>query len=335
MTAMARSGFLDPRRLDRRAALASVSVAAILIVAKLATWLITGSVAILSSLVDSCIDALASLVTLVSVHHAARPADPAHRYGHGKAEPMAALLIAAFLAGSALVVAVEAVARLLVRPQPVAFGELGIAVMLGAIVLTGGLVLFQRYVVRRTGSIAIGADQVHYLTDLATNLVVIAALALTLATGWPYFDPLFACAIVAMLLWGAAGIGRRAIDMLMDRELPEAERARILHLARDHPHTQGVHDLRTRRAGRDVFIELHLELDPNLPLARAHDITHEVEDAIRRAFPSADVLLHQEPAGLDDERRDALIAAAERWPAPATPPRAAPPSARDGEGSGR
>jgi ferrous-iron efflux pump FieF len=302
----------EPKRLNRLAALASVAVAGVLILAKLIAWLITGSVAILSSLVDSCIDALASVVTLVSVHHAARPADLAHRYGHGKAEPMAALLIAAFLAGSALVVAVEAVARLLVRPQPVAFGELGIAVMLAAILLTGLLLLFQRHVVRRTGSIAIGADQVHYATDLATNLAVIAALALTIATGWPYFDPLFACAVVAMLLSGAAGIGRRAFDMLMDRELPEAERARILELATRHPRTHGVHDLRTRQAGRDVFIELHLELDPDLPLAHAHDIAHEVEDAIRDAFPEADILLHQEPAGLEDERRDALIAAAER-----------------------
>jgi len=301
----------DTGRLNRLAALASVGLAATLVLGKLITWLVTDSVAVLSSLVDSCIDGLAAIVTLVSVHHAARPADRAHRFGHGKAEPVGALLQAAFLAGSALIVASEAIARL-IKPQPISYGEIGIAVMLAAIALTGGLILFQRAVVRRTGSIAIGADIWHYQSDLFTNLAVIAALGLTLATGWPYFDPLFACAIVAMLAYGAAGIGRRAVDMLMDRELSAADRERIERLALAHPQAQGVHDLRTRRAGSDVFIELHLELDSGLPLGRAHDIAHEVEDRIREAFPDADIVLHQEPAGLADARLDEQIATVSR-----------------------
>jgi len=143
------------------------------------------------------------------------------------------------------------------------------------------------------------------------NLAVIAALALTELTGSPLIDPLFALAIVAVLLYGAAGVGRQALDMLMDRELPAQERAHIRELALAHPAAQDVHDLRTRRAGGDVFIELHLELAGDLPLERAHAIAHEVEERVRRAFPDADILVHQEPAGLEDERLDHKIAAVE------------------------
>ena len=298
-------------RLNRIAAVASVGTASILIVAKLAGWIATGSVALLASLADSCIDALASLATLFIVQRAAEPPDRAHRYGHGKAEPIGALLQAAFLTGSALIVTSEAIQRL-ITPEPLTYRGVGIAVMVVAILLTSVLVLFQRAVIRRTGSLAIGADRVHYLSDLFTNLAVIGAIGISWLTDWPYADPLFACLIVAFLLRGAASIGRRALDMLMDRELPPPERAKIHALAANHPDIRGVHDLRTRRAGSDVFIEVHLEIDGRLPLSRAHEIAHEVEDRILGAFPGASVALHQEPAGLDDERLDAQIAAAHR-----------------------
>ena len=301
----------DPTRLNRLAAIASVAIAVLLIMLKLGAWLATGSVALLASLADSSIDALASLVTLLTIRQATQPADPAHRYGHGKAEPLGALLQAAFLAGSALIVALQAVQRL-IEPVPLRHGEPAIVVMIVAVLLTAGLVLFQRAVVRRTRSLAIHADSWHYLSDLATNGAVILALALIEATGWLLIDPLFAGLIVAMLVVSAAGIGRRALDMLMDRELPQHDRRRILELARAHDAAHDVHDLRTRRSGADVFIELHLELDGQLPLGRAHDIAHEVEDLIRAGFPKADVLVHQEPAGLADRRLDEQIAALDR-----------------------
>jgi ferrous-iron efflux pump FieF len=297
-------------RLNRRAAQASIAVATVLIAAKIAAWLITDSIAILTSLVDSGIDLLASLVTFVSVRQAAQPADRAHRFGHGKAEPLGAFAQAGFVGGSALILASEAVRRL-ITPQPIRQSGLGIAVMLLAIVLTAGLVTVQRAVVRRTGSVAINADSLHYGSDLLTNLAVIAALVLTELTGWPLFDPLFAFGIVALLLSGAAAVGRHALDMLMDRELPSEQRAHIRELALGHPRAEGLHDLRTRRAGSDVFIELHLELDAGLSLDEAHEITHEVEARIRAAFPDADILVHQEPAGLADERLDHKIAAVE------------------------
>jgi ferrous-iron efflux pump FieF len=184
-------------------------------------------------------------------------------------------------------------------------------VLLLAMLLTAGLIGFQRFVIRRTGSIAIQADSLHYRSDLLMNLAVIAALLLVEATGWPIVDPLCGLGVVLVLLYSALRVARNALDMLMDRELPAETRARIRKLALGHPKAHNVHDLRTRRAGSDVFIELHLELDGDLDLEQAHAITHEVEARIRAAFPEADILVHQEPAGLAHERRDAQIAASE------------------------
>lgn len=303
----------EPHRLNRLAILASVTTASFLIALKLALWLVSGSVTLLASLVDSSVDALASLVTLVTLRQAAQPADRAHRFGHGKAEPLGALLQAAFLAGLALMVAIQVVQRL-IEPVPLRYGDAAILAMAAAVVLTVLLVLFQRAVVRRTGSLAVEADSWHYQGDLATNLAALAGLALVETTGQSWIDPLVACAIVVMLLGGAAGIGRRALDMLMDRELPEDGRRQILELARSHPETKGVHDLRTRQAGSDLFIDLHLEIDGGFSLRRAHDIAHEVEDRVRAAFPAADITVHQEPAGLVDERLDERISSLERRP---------------------
>ena len=301
----------DPKRLNDLGAIASIGVAGSLVGAKLAIWIATGSVAILGSLVDSGMDALASVVTFISVRQAAQPPDRAHRYGHGKAEAVGAFVQAGFVLGSAFFLANEAVRRLL-SPQPLEQSGLGVAVLLLASLLTAALLGFQRHVVRRTGSLAIRADSLHYRSDLLMNLAVIAVLVLTEATGSMLVDPLFGLALVLVLLLSAFGVARRALDMLMDRELPAAQRASIRTLALQHPKAHDVHDLRTRRAGSDVFIELHLELDGDLSLAQAHAITHEVEARIRAAFPSADITVHQEPAGLADERLDHQIAAARR-----------------------
>jgi ferrous-iron efflux pump FieF len=300
----------DPKRLNELAAAASVSVAATLIGAKLALWLVTGSVAILGALVDSGLDAIASIVTFIGIRQAAQPPDRAHRYGHGKAEAIGALVQAGFVLGSALFLAIEG-ARRLIQPQPIEQSGLAVAVLLLAIMMTAALLGFQRVVVRRTGSIAIRADSLHYRSDLLMNLAVIAALILIEATGRPIIDPLIGLGVVLVLLYSAFRVGRHALDMLMDRELPAEARARIRKLALGHPRAHNVHDLRTRRAGSDVFIELHLELDADLNLEQAHDITHEVETRIRAAFPEADILVHQEPAGLEDARLDTRIAATE------------------------
>ena len=297
--------------LRRRATYASVAVALTLIVAKLTAYLFTESVSILSSLIDSSSDLLASLVTLFGVRVALRPPDRTHRYGHGKAEPLAALAQAAFVTGSAVFLSYEAINRL-INPQPIQEGAAGIAVMILSIVLTIGLVAFQRRVIRRTGSLAIGADSLPYSGDLFMNLAVIAALLITSVTGIGLVDPIFALGIAAFLVFGATRIARGSLDTLMDRELPPADRKRIREIVMAHPATRDMHDLRTRNAGNTVFIELHLELDSHLTLAAAHDITDNVESQIMAAFPQAEVLVHQEPHGLSDERLDTRIAEAGR-----------------------
>ncbi len=290
-------------RLLRLATYAAVAVAAVLILAKLAAWFLTDSVAILSSLMDSVLDVGASLVNMYAVAHALVPADREHRFGHGKAEALAGLAQSAFISGSALFLVAEAGQRL-IEPRPIAREDAGIAVMVLSLVLTAGLVLFQRYVVKRTRSIAISADSVHYKGDILANLGVIAALVLAGRFGWIYADAIVALIVAAYILFGAWGIIRGALDQLMDRELPEEQRARIRGIALAHARVEDVHDLRTRSSGLQTFIQLHLELDGDLTLLRAHELADEVEAAIRAAFPGAEVIIHQDPAGLEEWHPD-------------------------------
>jgi len=288
-------------RLRRLATYASVLVATLLIAAKFAAWLDTGSVALLSSLVDSLLDAAASVVNLIAVRHAMTPADREHRFGHGKAEPLAVLGQSAFITGSAMLLLAEAVRRL-IWPVPVTNPPAGIAVMLFSIAVTIGLVLYQRYVVRRTGSIAITADELHYRGDLALNLSVIAALILGSALDWPLLDPLFGGAIGVWIIYSAVRLARLSIFQLMDHELPDDERERIREIAQSHPDVVAAHDLRTRVAGPTSFIQIHIEMDGRLSLLRAHQISDEVEAKLRAAYPHAEVIIHQDPEGIEEPR---------------------------------
>jgi len=276
---------------------AAVGVAVTLIVAKLGAWLVTGSIGMLSTLIDSALDALASLVNLLAVRHALQPADQEHRFGHGKAESLAGLAQAAFIIGSALFLIIEAIQRLL-RPEPIEAGWIAIAVMVFSIVATAGLVAFQYYVVRRTRSVAIRADSLHFVGDLLTNAGVIVALIVVDALGWLYADPLVALAIAAIVVYSAYGVLRRSYDMLMDREFPEDQRERVRNLALAHPEVLDLHDLRTRTSGRDSFIQLHLVLPATMTLQRAHEVSDDVESRIRAAYPGAEVIIHQDPEGI-------------------------------------
>jgi ferrous-iron efflux pump FieF len=278
-----------------------VSVACCLIVVKFAAWLFTDSVSLLSTLIDSLLDVAASILNLLAVRHALTPADREHRFGHGKAEPLAALGQTAFIAGSAIFLVFEASHRI-VDPRPVLHIDIGIEVMIFAIVLTFVLTRFQAYVVRKTGSVAIKADSLHYVGDILVNAAVIVALVLTSEFGWTIADPLFGIAIAGYILFNAWQIARGSLDMLMDRELPEAERDRIRRLALEHPSVIDLHDLRTRSSGRRTFIQVHIEMDGNLSLYKAHDVADEVEAALREAYPGAEVIIHQDPYGIDEER---------------------------------
>jgi ferrous-iron efflux pump FieF len=287
-------------RLLRLATYASVATACLLILAKLGAWLVTGSVSVLASLVDSLMDAGASLVNLLAVHWSLMPPDAEHRFGHGKAEALAALGQATFIAGSALFLGSQAVDRLL-HPQPVAEAEVGLLVIGFAILVTLALLAFQRHVIHRTGSAAIRADALHYATDLATNVATVVALLLASA-GWSGFDPLFGLAIGAYILYSALRIGFDAIQLLMDRELPEEARRQILDIAASVPGVLGVHGLRTRRSGQSRIIQLHLEIDDAMPLLAAHRIALDVEARIRDEHPDSDITIHQDPVSLGEER---------------------------------
>jgi ferrous-iron efflux pump FieF len=280
-------------RLMRWATYASVTTAMVLMAGKLAAALLTGSVSVLASLVDSMMDAAASIINLLAVHYSLQPPDRDHRFGHGKAEPLAGLVQAAFIAGSALFLILHAVDRLL-HPQPIKEVLIGVGVLGFAIVATGALLTFQHYVIRRTQSTAIRADALHYATDLLTNAATILALGLAVL-GWPSMDPLFAIGIALYILYSAGKIGHESIQLLMDRELPPEVHVRIKNLAFAHPRVRGVHDVRTRSSGQTYFIQLHLMLDDYLPLVEAHQVSDEVEMAIKAAFPNADVLIHEDP----------------------------------------
>ncbi|MBN4016406.1 cation diffusion facilitator family transporter [Rhodospirillaceae bacterium AH-315-P19] len=285
----------------RRATVAAVAVAVLLVVVKMAAWWLTDSVSLLSSLVDSMLDVGASLVNLLAVRHALQPADYEHRFGHGKAEHLAGLGQAAFVVGAAVFLLIEASHRL-VHPRAVEHSEIGIAVMLFAIVVTFALVHFQRRVVRKTGSVAIAADSLHYTGDVLINASVILSLILGSYFGWGFVDPLFGALIALYLLRTAGKIAVLSLDPLMDHELPEEDRARIRKIVRTHLEVKNLHDLRTRKSGITTFIQLHLELDGEMTLRHAHDVADEVEKNLAEAFPGAEIIIHEDPDGVDENQ---------------------------------
>jgi ferrous-iron efflux pump FieF len=286
----------------RLATYASVATALVLILAKVVAYLLTDSVSMLSTLLDSLMDAAASLVNLIAVRHALTPADREHRFGHGKAEALAGLGQSTFIAGSAAFLLFESIGRL-VSPQPVTNGIVGIGVMLFSMALTLVLVLFQRHVIRRTRSIAVSADSLHYVGDIAANLAVLAALVLSSQFGWNRSDPIFAIGVSFYVGFTAWQIARSAFDMLMDREMPDEERSRIRAIVMANPRVRNMHDLRTRRSGPHRFIQFHLEMEPEMRLTEAHILADEVEAAILKEFPAAEVIIHEDPEGVAEGRK--------------------------------
>lgn len=282
-------------RLMRRATYASLFVAFALILMKTAAFFLTGSIALLSSLIDSLLDSIASFINYFAVKQSLEPADKEHRFGHGKAEPLAGLAQAAFITGSSVFLAFEAVDRLL-HPVTVQRGEFGIIVMTVSLIMTIALVLYQRHVIGRTGSLAIRADSFHYVSDIAMNLGVIAALVLTYYLDWNQADPVFALIIAGYIVYSVWRIISQSLDQLMDKELPDADRDRIEKLVHENPGVIAMHDLRTRTSGKNVFIQLHLELDGGINLYQAHGIADDVQARLEVAFPGADVIIHEDPA---------------------------------------
>ncbi|MEM8560623.1 MAG: cation diffusion facilitator family transporter [Pseudomonadota bacterium] len=284
----------EAARLMRWAVQASVVVAIALIAVKLVAWFYSGSLSLLATLVDSCMDLLASLFSLVVVRRALSPADAHYRFGHGKFEPLVGLIQAAFLAGSAVFLLFEGIRRV-ISPEPLAAFGLGIGIMIFAIFLTGGLWLFQRYVTSRTGSVAMQAASVHYRADVVVSLSVIASLILS-ANGLRFFDTLFALAIAAYIFYGVWDIVVQSLQQLLDRELPDAQREDITRVALEHKQVLGMRDLRTRRSGLTAFMQLHIELRDELTLLQAHRVGDEVEANLRQRFPDAQIMIRFDAA---------------------------------------
>ncbi len=281
-------------RLRRRAVNAAVAVALLLIALKTGAYLLSGSVAVLASLVDSVMDAAASLINLLAVRHALVPPDREHRFGHGKAEALAGLAQAAFITGSAGLLMLEALSRFL-DPVPLRHGEIAVIVMLVSLGLTLLLVTYQLRVARQTGSVAISADAMHYLSDILGNVAVIAGIVCTAYLGVSWADPLLGVLVGCLILHSARQVGLQSLNQLMDHELDTEMRDRIIATAMRIPGVRGVHDLRPRAAGPDHFIQMHGDLVADLKLSEAHAIAEAVMQAVEAEIPRSQVLVHEDP----------------------------------------
>lgn len=283
----------DHGRMMLRASHAALTVALTLAACKAVAWWLSGSVSLLAGLTDSLLDGAASLLNLLAVRYSLRPADDDHRYGHGKAEALAGLGQAAFICVSAILVAVQGVDRLL-HPQPLGAPALGIAVMLLSLALTAALLVYQRRVVRITGSTAIRADSLHYRSDLLLNSGILLALLLA-SFGLERLDAVFGIGIAVYIFWSAVSIAREAGAVLMDTELSTDIREHMQQLVRDVPGVLGCHDLRTRISGTRWFVQVHLDLPAELSLLRAHALCDQAEAAILEHYPRAEILVHADP----------------------------------------
>jgi cation diffusion facilitator family transporter len=286
----------ESARLTRRITALSVATSLVLTVLKAVVWVAGGSVAILASLADSGLDLIAALGTFVAVRYAAAPPDAEHRFGHGKAEAFASLVQAGLVFASAALIAQEAI-RHFIEPHRLEHQGWGVAVMAISTVLTLLLVTAQTRVLRRTRSVAVSGDRAHYAADLVSNLTALVAIGASALFGISGFDAAGGIVVAAVLLWGAVSVFRQASDELMDRELPDDARARIVSLMTADARLTGVHQLRTRAAGPTVHIQMHADLDPELSLENAHEVVVAAEKRVLEAFPNADIIIHADPRG--------------------------------------
>ncbi|CCQ74674.1 cation-efflux pump FieF [Magnetospira sp. QH-2] len=288
-------------RLKKRATMLALVVGLTILGLKGAAWMMTGATSILTAALDSVLDNGIAVVNFMAVRQALKPASRSYRFGFGKLEPLAGLMQAAFIFGIGLAVIVESIDRLR-HPVALVNADMGIGAMVLATVMMIGMIIYQRHVVRCTGSLVVRADSIHYQADVMMHLSIIASLALShwLTASW--IDPVATIGIAVFLMWNARTIAADALAILVDKEIPEEDRKKIRQLVLAFPQVANVHDLRTRSSGSHIFVQLHLELDGDLTLAQAHDISEAVIEAVARVFPNADTQIHQEPVGLPRDR---------------------------------
>ena len=287
--------------LMKRAGVASLLVAITLIIIKTFALSRTSSVSIFASLVDSGIDTLASLINFTAIRYALIPPDHDHRYGHGKAEAVSSLAQAGFIAGSAFFLIINGINRL-IEPREIEEIEIGLTVMYISLALTIGLVIFQRYVVTRTNSTAVKADAMHYISDILSNGLTIGALYLS--SIWLALDAIVGLAIGLFILKSAWDIVTEALNILLDKELPADIKAQIAKIIRSHNQVYGFHDLRTRQSGIRNYIQFHLELDDNISIAQAHQISDKVEQSLKEKFPDIEALIHIDPKSVYENAKE-------------------------------
>ena len=277
----------------KRVTYASVAIAFILIIAKAIAWYMSSSIGILASLIDSLMDSFASIINLFAVRYALQPADDDHHFGHGKAEPLAGLTQASFIAGSDVFLIFNAVDRLQ-NPHALTHGDIGIAVMVFSIVITLMLVLYQKHVIRITNNLAIKADSLHYTSDLLTNISVVIAIYLTL-NGYLWADAVFAIIIALYIFKSAYEIGNNSFQQLMDQNLDKETEELILKTISETKDVLGIHDFKTRQSGKSKFIQFHLEMDSGFSLLKAHEIADGLEQRLIALIPDAEIIIHEDP----------------------------------------
>jgi len=282
--------------LTRRITWLSVSVASVLTLIKAFAWLASGSVSMLASLADSGLDLIAALATFFAIRYAVAPPDREHRYGHGKAEAFASLLQAGLVFASAALVGQEAITHL-IHPAPVTDQGWDMGVMGVSILLTGALVTAQTRVLKQASSVAVSGDRLHYAADLGSNVVALAAIGASGLLHRPQPDAIGGLIVAAWLLWGAVSVFRASSVELMDHELPDEARARIVKLMTQDVRITDVHQLRTRASGPYMHIQMHADIDPSLSLVQAHAVMVAAEKRVLDAFPAADIIIHPDPRG--------------------------------------
>ncbi len=292
--------------LKKTAVAAGVLLAILLIVLKLIAFIKTDSLAIFSSLLDSITDLFASMISFIAVYFSTKPASSNHRYGYGKTEALSAFLQAIFVGASGIFVIVDGIKRL-INPIQIEQTDMGIVVMFFSIFATFLLVAYQTYVANKTNSLAIKADRAHYTVDFLTNTAVIISLVLVHFFNFFYFDVIAALFISAYLLYNAYMLATKSIEQITDKELPSNIRKKVIEVVLKCNDVKGMHDFRTRNFGGGYYFELHLELDGSISLSKAHQITENIEKKILDIYPGSQILIHQDPYGIRENRLDYQI----------------------------
>ena len=277
-----------------RAVRFALFVSLILVALKALAWVYSGSVALFAGMVDSLMDSFATVTNWMALTWSQRPRDHNFRFGKGKAEALGAIAQAAFITASAIWLWVESTESLL-APEPLEHIDWAAIVAFVSLIGTGAIVFVEKRATKSSDSLAVRADLLHYISDFVVGIGILVSLAVYVLVGWRGIDSLMGFAVGLWLFYSGWQVAKEALDMLLDRELPIEDRANILELAVGVTGIHGVHEIRTRRSGRDRFIQLHIELDGNMSLRDAHAISETVEKKLANAFQGADIIVHQDP----------------------------------------